>query len=141
MGNLNKVILEGHAGKDPELKYTTSGMAICSFSLATSDKKKDGAQVTQWHNVQFFQKQAEIVKQYIVKGSHIVVIGKIEYQSWEDKDGNKRNKTVINCNEFYFLGKKEGGSNTSPQNAIPPQDDFGQDPSPTDSDPNAGLPF
>jgi len=113
MGSLNKVQLIGNLGKDPELQYTQSGMAVAHFPLATTetftdkntgDKKED---VT-WHNVTLFGKMAETLTQYLDKGKQIYVEGKIRNSSYDDKDGIKRYKTEVIANNIVLLGKKDG---------------------------------
>jgi single-strand DNA-binding protein len=111
---LNKVFLLGNVGKDPEIRSTAGGMTVASFTLATADRKKDGANwvdSTEWHNIVCFQRTAEIVRDYVKKGSQILVEGKITNRSWDDKEsGQKRYKTEILVNELTLLGGKAGGS-------------------------------
>ena len=111
---LNKVFLLGNVGKDPEIRSTAGGMTVASFTLATADRKKDGANwvdSTEWHNIVCFQRTAEIVRDYVKKGSQILVEGKITNRSWDDKEsGQKRYKTEILVNELTLLGGKSGGS-------------------------------
>lgn len=109
---LNKVLLIGHLGKDPELKYTEKGTARCSFSLATSDSYKgdDGNRVetTEWHNIVVWRKLAEICSQYLKKGSKIYAEGKMSTRSYE-QDGLKKYFTEVVLSEMVMLDKKEGG--------------------------------
>lgn len=113
---LNKVFLLGNVGKDPEIRSTAGGMTIASFSLATADRKKEGTgwvDTTEWHNIVCFQRTAEIVRDYVKKGSQILVEGKITNRSWDDKEsGQKRYKTEILVNELTLLGGKSGGEST-----------------------------
>ncbi len=99
MASVNKVILLGNVGKDPEIRYTQAGDPIANFSLATSQrwKSKTGEKQerTEWHRVDVFGKQAEIVRDYVKKGKQVLVEGEIRYEEWVDKDGNKRNTTKI----------------------------------------------
>lgn len=131
MKSVNKVTLIGAVGKDPEIRYTQAGMAIASFSLATSKKNKDKADVTQWHNIVAFQKTAELIEQYVKKGSKLYIEGEIQYQEYE-KDGEKRYATKIVINDMAFLGdsgnqgaaggtKKAADSGTSRAKAPPPE--------------------
>jgi single-strand DNA-binding protein len=110
---LNKVFLLGNVGKDPEIRSTAGGMTIASFSLATADRKKEGTgwvDTTEWHNIVCFQRTAEVVRDYVKKGSQILVEGKITNRSWDDKEsGQKRYKTEILVNELTLLGGKSGG--------------------------------
>ncbi len=111
---VNKVFLLGNVGKDPEIRTTAGGMSVASFTLATADRKKEGAgwvDSTEWHNIVCFQRTAEIVRDYVKKGSQILVEGKITNRSWDDKEsGQKRYKTEILVNELTLLGGKSGGS-------------------------------
>ena len=108
---MNKVILLGRIGKDLELRYTNSGTAVASTSMATSKKIK-GEQITQWHRLIFWGQQAETVTQYVKKGDQLAIDGEIEYRSYQDKDGNNRDITEIRVTGFDFIGGKgeAGGS-------------------------------
>ena len=112
---VNKVFLLGNVGKDPEIRATAGGMTIASFTLATADRQKgqDGqwADKTEWHNLVAFQRTAEIVRDYVKKGTHIFVEGKIQTRSWDDKEsGQKKYRTEILVNELSLLGGRgEGG--------------------------------
>jgi single-strand DNA-binding protein len=114
---VNKVFLLGNVGKDPEIRSTAGGMTIASFTLATADRKKEGANwvdSTEWHNIVCFQRTAEIVRDYVKKGSQILVEGKITNRSWDDKEtGQKRYKTEILVNELTLLGGGAGRSEGS----------------------------
>jgi single-strand DNA-binding protein len=105
---VNKVFLLGNVGKDPEIRATAGGMTVASFTLATADRKKEGANwvdSTEWHNIVCFQRTAEVVRDYVKKGSQILVEGKITNRSWDDKEsGQKRYKTEILVNELTLLG-------------------------------------
>lgn len=112
---VNKVILLGNLGKDPEVKYTQGGMAIASFSLATSSsvKDKDGnwQDKTEWHNIKAFGRTAEIAAEYLKKGRTVYLEGRIHYDSWDDKEtGQKKYMTQILVNELTLVGgQREGG--------------------------------
>ena len=114
---VNKVFLLGNVGKDPEIRTTAGGMTVASFSLATAERAKDQqgnwADKTEWHNLVCFQRTAEIVRDYVKKGTQIFVEGKIQTRSWDDKEsGQKKYKTEILVNELSLLGGRgaEGGS-------------------------------
>ena len=112
---VNKVFLLGNVGKDPEIRSTAGGMTVASFSLATADRAKDAqgnwADKTEWHNLVCFQRTAEVVRDYVKKGSQVFVEGKIQTRSWDDKtSGEKKYKTEILVNELTLLGGKAGGS-------------------------------
>ena len=117
---VNKVILVGNVGKDPEIRSTQGGMSIASFALATTDRTKgqDGqwTDKTEWHNLVAFQRTAEIVRDYVKKGSQIYVEGKIQTRSWDDKEsGQKKYKTEILVNDLQLLGGRgeSGGGERS----------------------------
>jgi single-strand DNA-binding protein len=114
MLGVNKVILMGHLGKDPELRYTPAGQATASFSLATTEKwtDKNGQRQerTEWHNIVTWAKTAELANQYLKKGSPVYIEGRINYRSWDDKDGNKKYKTDIVANQINFLSMGAGGT-------------------------------
>ena len=113
--SVNKVILIGNLGKDPEVKYTPSGMAVARFSVATTDrvKDKDGnwQDRTEWHNLVAFQRTAEIAAEYLKKGNKVYIEGRLHSDSWDDKEtGQKKYKTEIIINDLVLLGgPREGG--------------------------------
>jgi single-strand DNA-binding protein len=113
---VNKVFLLGNVGKDPEIRTTPNGMTVASFSLATAERAKgaDGqwTDKTEWHNLVCFQRTAEIVRDYVKKGSQLFVEGKIQTRSWDDKtSGEKKYRTEILVNELSLLGGRgEGGA-------------------------------
>ena len=116
--SVNKVILIGHLGKDPEVKFTPSGMPVAKFSIATSDrhKDKDGnwQERTEWHNLVAFQRTAEIIGEYCKKGSQIFIEGKLSTSSWDDKEtGQKKYKTEVIINELVLLGGRGGGGGSA----------------------------
>lgn len=110
---VNKVLLLGNVGKDPEIKTTPSGQQVASFSLATSRRWKDRdgnkQEKTEWHNVVVWGKQAEVVAQYVTKGKTLFVEGRIETRSWE-KDGAKQYRTEIICENFQMVGGRAEGA-------------------------------
>ena len=115
MASVNKVILVGHIGRDPESRFFADGSPVCNASLATSEnwKDKNGAKQerTEWHRLVFYRKLAETARQYLKKGSQIYVEGKIKTRKWQDKDGQDRYSTDIEVTELTFLGKsKEDGA-------------------------------
>jgi single-strand DNA-binding protein len=107
-GGVNKVILIGNLGADPELRYTPNGQAVCDVRLATNeswtDKQGQKQERTEWHRVVFWGKPAEICKQYLTKGQKLYVEGRLQTRSWDDKEGNKRYSTEIVGTDFMFLG-------------------------------------
>jgi single-strand DNA-binding protein len=114
--SVNKVILIGNLGKDPEVKYTPSGTAFAKFSLATNERFKDKAgewqDRTEWHNIVAWQRLAEIVGEYVKKGSKLYIEGRLQTSSWDDKEsGQKKYKTEIVANDLVLLsGRGEGDS-------------------------------
>lgn len=118
MASLNKVILIGNLGKDPETRYAPSGDAICNITVATSETWKDKAtgekkEQTEWHRVVFFGRLAEIAAQYLRKGSQIYVEGRLQTRKWQDKDGNDRYTTEIRGDEMKMLGSRQGAGDAS----------------------------
>ena len=115
---VNKVFLLGNVGKDPEIRTTPGGMTVATFSLATADRAKDAqgnwTDKTEWHNLVAFQRTAEIIRDYVKKGSQIFVEGKIQTRSWDDKEsGQKKYRTEILINELSLLGGGSGRSEGS----------------------------
>ena len=115
---VNKVILVGNLGKDPEVRYMPSGGAVANVTLATSEQWKDkqsGEQKerTEWHSVVFYQRLAEIVGEYLKKGSQIYVEGSLRTRKWQDKNGNDRYTTEIIASEMQMLGGRSGAGGTS----------------------------
>jgi len=108
---MNQVQLVGNLGRDPETRFSQDGMAICSFSLATTKHSK-GEKKTSWHNIISFSKTAENAQQYLQKGSKCAVVGEIQYSEWE-KDGIKKYKTEIIANNIEFLDSKKSGQSQS----------------------------
>lgn len=119
MASVNKVILLGNCGRDPEVRYLPSGKAICNISLATSNKwkEKDGTphEETQWHRVQFFDKLAEIAGEYLKKGQPVYVEGSIKYGKYTDKDGQEKNTVDIMATSMQLLGSKQEQSQPAPR--------------------------
>lgn len=109
--SVNKVILVGNLGKDPELRYTPSGTAVATFSLATTERYKDRdgnrQDKTEWHNIVAWRQLAEICGKYLHKGKQIYVEGKIQTRSYDDRDGNKRYITEIVMDQMHMLGSRD----------------------------------
>lgn len=137
--SVNKVILLGRLGQDPELKYTPSGASVCSFSLATSESwtdKNSGQkqEKTEWHRVVVWGKLAELCNQYLAKGRMAFVEGRLQTRAWDDKDGNKRYTTEIVANTVQFIGGQTSASNgqydqSNDRGASSGMDDMGSAPS------------
>lgn len=116
MASLNKVMLIGNLGKDPELRYTASGTAVANFSLATSDKFKDKGgewqERVEWHNIQAWDKLAEICGEYLAKGKTIYLEGRIQTRKWQDSSGNDRYTTEIVAEKMQMLSPKGEGQHS-----------------------------
>jgi single-strand DNA-binding protein len=141
MAGVNKVILIGNLGRDPELRYTQNGQAVANFTLATTENWRDkssGERVerTEWHRIVAWGRTGELCAQYLSKGRTVYVEGRLQTNEWEDKEGIKRRTTEINANTVQFLGGPrgeggrgggggEGGSGRSGgADAPPPEDDI-----------------
>ena len=110
MVSLNKVILIGNLGRDPELRYTSGGTPVCNFTMATTDRWKDKTsgerrENTEWHRIVVWAKQAEIVNEYCGKGKQVYVEGSLQTKEWTDRDGNKRYTTEVRAQQVLMLGK------------------------------------
>lgn len=116
---MNKVILLGNVGNDPEIKTFESGTMKASFPLATSekwtDKEGNKKEQTEWHNCEVWGKRAEVIEKYVKKGQKLLVEGKIKTEKWEDKDGNNRYTTKINVADFLFAGGGNGSGESTEQ--------------------------
>jgi single-stranded DNA-binding protein len=128
--SLNKVILIGRLGRDPECRYLPNGDAVCNFSLATSESWKDQSgqkkERTDWHNITMYRKPAEIAAQYLKKGSQVYLEGKIQSRKYTDKQGVERTAYEIIGNEMKMLGGNEAPMQPAPpaaRNAAPAADD------------------
>lgn len=143
---VNKVILVGTCGKDPETRYMPSGGAVTSISVATNESWKDKQtgekqERTEWHNITFFSRLAEIAGEYLKKGSQVYIEGSLRTEKWQDKQGQDRYTTKIIASEMQMLGSRSGGggdtswnqqSNNAPSQqsspaSAPPADDFDDD--------------
>jgi single-strand DNA-binding protein len=118
MASVNKVILIGNLGRDPEVRYLPSGDAVANLNVATTEKWKDknGEQQeqTEWHRVAFFGRQAEICGEYLRKGSQVYIEGRLQTRKWTDKDGNERYTTEIRGDRMQMLGGRAAGAGAEP---------------------------
>lgn len=126
MASVNKCIFIGNLGRDPEMKYTASGEAICNFSIACTESWKDKQtgekkEMTEWVRISFFGKLAEICGQYLKKGSQVYVEGSMRTRKWTDKDGQERYTTEIRGDVMRILGSKDSQSSGGDQDARPPR--------------------
>ena len=138
MASINKVILVGNLGQDPEVKYMPSGGAVTNISIATTDTWKDKAtgekkENTEWHRVVFFNRLAEIVGEYLRKGSQVYIEGNLRTRKWQDQSGADRYSTEIVAREMQMLGSRAGGSSdfSAPQQSAPAPQQGGQQQAPS----------
>ena len=143
-GSVNKVVLVGHLGGDPETRFTASGAAVANFNLATNESWRDAnseiQDKTEWHRCVMFGKSAELGGDLLKKGQLVYVEGKLQTRNWEDKDGVKRYTTEVLCEMFTMLGRKmdnEGGAQQAPSQASNDSSDSSSDSNDDDDD----LPF
>ena len=130
MAGINKVILIGNLGRDPEVRYTPDGTAVANFSMATSRNGPTKAAVrrknaTEWHRIVAWRRLGELCGEYLSKGRQVYVEGRLQTRDWQDKDGNKRYTTEVVANEVQFLGPKESAR---------PRDAYGPPPAPPPPD-------
>jgi len=123
MASVNKVILIGNLGRDPEVRYMPSGDAVANISIATTetwkDKNGEKQEKTEWHRVAMFGKTAEIAGEYLKKGSQVYIEGRLETRKWTDKEGQERTTTEVRADRMQMLGSRSGGS----ERMAPPEDD------------------
>jgi len=131
MASVNKVILVGNLGRDPEVRYMPDGGAVCNFSIATSENWKDKSGVkqekTEWHNIVMYRRLAEIAGEYLKKGSAIYVEGRLQTRKWE-KDGVTRYSTEIVGDQMQMLGGRDSGGASYDGGQSSPSDDYDQTP-------------
>ena len=130
MSAINKVILIGRMGKDPEIRQTQGGDKVANFSVATSERYKDKnsgerKEITDWHNIVMWKGLAEVAEKYLKKGDLIYIEGKLKTRSWDDKEGNKRYTTEVLCHDMKMLGGKKDESKppSMPQSELYESDD------------------
>lgn len=145
MASLNKVILIGNLGADPESRYLPNGDAVANLRLATTDTYKDKAsgerrEVTEWHRVVMFRRLAEIATQYLKKGSQIYIEGRIKTRKWQDQSGQERYTTEIEATEMKMLGgrRDSAGGGDYGSDSYGGGDDYSQAPAPRTSAPSSG---
>jgi single-strand DNA-binding protein len=137
MGSLNKVILIGNLGRDPEIRYTPDGTPVANFSIATTESWTDKAgsrqDRTEWHNIVAWRKLAELSKRFLTKGKQVYIEGKLQTREWNDKDGNKRRTTEVIANQMILLGPRGDAGAPAPvpqpwdQNKAPESESAFQD--------------
>jgi single-strand DNA-binding protein len=128
-GGVNKVILVGNLGNDPEMRHTPGGAGVCEFRLATNeswnDKNGQRQERTEWHRIVVWGKKAEVCSKYLSKGRQVFVEGRLRTRTWDDKDGNKRYTTEVIANDVQFLGGAGGKGGAGGMDEPPPPSDFG----------------
>ncbi len=129
MASVNKVILVGNLGRDPELRYIPSGQAVANFTLATNDRWRDkegnNQERTEWHRIVVWGKSAENCAQFLQKGRSVYVEGRLQTREWEDKDGNKRQTTETIAQTVQFLGGRGGAAGGSAESGGGPTGESG----------------
>lgn len=142
MASVNKVILIGNVGRDPELRYTQSGQAVANFSLATTERfqNRNGEREerTEWHRIVAWGRTAELCAQYLSKGRSTYIEGGLRTREWEDRDGQKRRTTEIHVNNVQFLGSPRGESGGARGESAPPRSSDASDAPPQEPGPGAG---
>ncbi len=112
--SFNKIILIGNLGKDPELRYTPAGDAVCDFTMATNERKKDKSgefqDVTTWFRVTLWRKQAENAAKFLAKGRQVYIEGRLGLEEWTDRDGNQRQTLAVQATEMQFIGSRGDGA-------------------------------
>lgn len=142
MAGINKAILIGRLGSDPEIRYTPSGVAVANFNIATSEEWKDKdtgekKERTEWHRIVAWRRLGELCGEYLSKGRQVYIEGKIQTRAWEDRDGNKRYTTEIVASDVQFLGGREAAGNARPAAAAASDFQGSPVPEPPDDD----IPF
>jgi single-strand DNA-binding protein len=127
MASFNKIVIVGYLGRDPEIRYTTQGTAVCNFTIATTEKRKDRAgeaqDVTTWFRVAAWGRQAEVANQYLTKGKQVYVEGRLRQEEYTDRDGVRRQTLEVTATDIQFLGARaDGAPGAPPQHAPGPND-------------------
>ena len=140
MASVNKVIIVGNLGRDPETRYMPNGEAVTNIAVATTEKWTDKAsgekkEITEWHRIVMYRKLAEIAGQYLRKGSQIYIEGRLQTRKWTDKDGVERYTTEIIADTMQMLGSRQGAGGSAPMD-----DDYGSTPAPRQSAAPAARP-
>lgn len=121
MASFNKIVIVGYLGRDPEIRYTPTGMAVCNFSIATTERRKDKTgemqDQTTWFRVTVWGKQAEVANQYLSKGRQVYVEGRLRQEEYTDRDGARRTALEVNATDVQFLGPRgdEAGGGPAPR--------------------------
>lgn len=139
--SFNKIILVGNLGKDPELRYTPQGDAVCSFSMATNERKKDKSgefqDVTTWFKVTLWRRNAENASKYLTKGSPVYIEGRLQVEEWTDRDNNKRFTLGVQATDMHFISARGEGGGAEYSGGAP--DDYDSHSGPSQSSSSAGA--
>lgn len=139
--SFNKIILVGNLGRDPELRYTPQGTPVCSFTVATNEKRKDRVgemqDITTWFRVTLWGRQAETASQYLTKGRQVYLEGRLRLDEYTDREGNKRQSLEVNGSEIHFIGSNRGDEGSVAAKPAPSAEQRPSDSDPTDDD----IPF
>jgi single-strand DNA-binding protein len=126
--SFNKIIIVGNLGRDPELRYTPQGIAVCSFSMATNEKKRDKSgemqDVTTWFRVTLWRNQAENAAKYLTKGSPVYIEGRLGVEEWTDRDGNNRHTLEVQATDMHFIGGGARGAGDEYSGGAPNNAEF-----------------
>lgn len=142
MASFNKITIVGYLGRDPEIRYLPDGTAVCNFSVATTEKRKDRSGETQestiWFKINVWGKQADAANQYLTKGRQVYVEGRLSQQEYTDRDGNRRTSLEVRATDVQFLGNRgdESGHSSAPSSA--PRQASG---APSGGDEDSEIPF
>lgn len=139
--SFNKIILVGNLGRDPELRYTPQGTPVCSFTVATNEKRKDRAgeaqDFTTWFRVTLWGRQAETASQYLTKGRPVYIEGRLRLEEYTDREGNKRQSLEVNASDIHFIGSNRSDEVSGPPKASASTDHQAHEPDLSDDD----IPF
>lgn len=123
MASFNRITIVGYLGRDPEIKYTPDGQAVCNFSVATTERRKDRSgeaqEITTWFRITVWGKKAEVANQYLSKGKQVYIEGTLRQEEWTDREGTKRTSLVVNSTDFQFLSARDEGSGGFQQSRKP----------------------
>ncbi|MBP6820253.1 MAG: single-stranded DNA-binding protein [Acidobacteria bacterium] len=148
MASFNKIVIVGYLGKDPEIRYLPDGTAVCSFSMATTERKKDKSgeyqDATIWFKINVWGKQAEAANQYLSKGRQAYIEGRLSQQEYTDRDGNRRTSLEVRATDVQFLGPRgdgDGGGSQSSYQQSPPAQRQSAPPSSDGGEGDENIPF
>jgi single-strand DNA-binding protein len=123
MASFNKIVIVGYLGRDPEIRYTPQGTAVCNFTIATTEKRKDRAgesqDVTTWFRVSVWGRQAEVANQYLSKGKQVYIEGRLRLEEYTDRDGNRRQSLEVSATDLHFLGSRGDTAAASAGSTLP----------------------